>query len=185
MLKRNRLDLIPDWQDQDCSGKRTRCEKQVSLPTLRHLHSAFRLYSLSRPNEHDFNALLEGSLRCYHVAALQQATTLVFVKFDDQLFSDAPDRAQELVTVDVFDEFTKLYKTTQQPVPLHGVAFRGHDLRVPYQWLVTKVVDGRSTPGTLIWEAASAGLELPLDTQLRWAIHCGVGSGGGVSAMSF
>lgn len=166
--------LSSDWRDDDCvdlSHKRVRHVKEIAFPTQRDVHTMFRLYCISKPNEHDFNVLLEGALRCYCTGVLERAKTLVFVKFDHQLFSDVPNRAHELVDTALFDEFSLLYKDTGRLVPLHGVAFRGYDLHIQYPWLVSKVVDGRVDPIALVWEVVTAGLELPVDTQLRWAVN--------------
>lgn len=158
--------------DSNCARpKRVRHIKQVALPSQLDIHSAFRLFCISKPNEHSFNVLLEGALRCYCVGTLERAKSLVYVRFDTQFFGETPERAVELVDASLFDEFCKLYKDTAKPVPLHGLAFRGYDLCVPYQWLVTKVIDGRIDPMALIWEASLAGLTLPVDTQLRWAVE--------------
>ncbi len=157
--------------DEDLLGKkRTRYTKQVPLPSKLDIHSAFRLYCISKPNEHDFKVLLDGALRCYCPGVMERARSLVYVKFDDQFFSDAPDRAHELVDATLFDEFSKLYKNSDKPVPLHGVAFRGFDLHIQFHWLVSKVIDGRVDPVALVWEAVAAGFALPVDAQLRWAV---------------
>lgn len=159
--------------DMNCAPrhKRVRHVKQVALPSQLDIQSAFRLFCFSKPNEHSFNVLLEGALRCYCVGALERARSLVYVRFDTQFFNETPERAVELVDASLFDEFCKLYKNGPKPVPLHGLAFRGYDLCVPYQWLVTKVIDGRIDPIALIWEASSAGLTLPVETQTRWAVE--------------
>lgn len=148
----------------------------VGFPSLRQIQSSFRYFCVSQPNEHCFNTLLLGALKWYHTDALRSAQSLVLVKFDEQLFSDATDRLYELVPVDLFDEFVRRYKDTALCVPLHGVAFRGHDLRVSYDKLVAKVIDGRVDPVALIWESVTAGIEAPIGNQLRWAIehHFGV-----------